>query len=138
MFFPVCRKSTPSFPWTAIPAVVSSISWFLPCWIVLFMEMFLSASRNTLFSPSMISLWIMSWLALREMPFLNIVPLFTMFLDDISPQCTLVRQSVLVVCNQSVCTDEATVFGERFCRAGFEINVRIEDVVGLTIHRGGF
>ena len=129
MFFPAYRKSMPSFPWTTIPAVVSSISWFLPCWIVLFMEMFLSASRNTLFSPSMISLWIMSWLALREMPFLNIVPLFTMFLDDISPQCTLVRQSV--------CTDEATVFGERFCRAGFEINVRIEDIVNLTTHRDG-
>ena len=81
MSCPACMRSTPSFPFTAMPAVVSRISWFLPCWTVSFIRMFLPASSKILFSPSMIPLCTISWLALREMSLPKMVPLFTMFLD---------------------------------------------------------
>ena len=45
------------------------------------MTMFMHASRESLFSNSMIPLCIMSWLALRDMSLPKIVPLLTSFLD---------------------------------------------------------
>ena len=66
--------------------------------------------------------------------------IFRLHDDGISFECALVRQSTLGICNQGIGTDEAAVFGEGFCRAGFEIHMRIKNRVCLAIYgnRGGF
>ena len=57
--------------------------------------------------------------------------------NGISFQCALVSKCFFRICNQGIGTDEAAVFCECLGCTCLEIDVRVEDVVGLAIHSDG-
>ena len=62
---------------------------------------------------------------------------FPLHEDGVSHQCAAIVELVLGFHDKLIRTDEAAVFGEDFCRAGFEVHMRIKNRVCLAIHGDG-